>query len=668
MNLAGVLRIRSRWLPGAVAALLVAGLWWSAGTARAQPADVGYVVDLPAQMLTGVPTEVEVTALGDLAGDTTVQLEVNGETQDLEFDEGVAVAEVTAGGGEPTIRVIEDGSAVDLSTSPDGSDAAGEATTGTIPGWTSLLPPFVAIAIALAFRQVIPALLIGVWIGAWGTYGFSIRGLWDGLLDVPNVWVLEALAPPDGDTSHMAIAVFTMLIGGLVGIISRNGGTAGIVRTVTAWASDRTRGQVATSVLGMVIFFDDYANTLVIGNALRPVTDRLQISREKLAYIVDSTAAPVASIALISTWIGFEVGLIGEAIGSIGLEESGYSVFLNSLPYRFYPLLAILLVFAISFSGRDFGPMLSAERRAVETGQLVGADSSIDPEEMDEELQPKEGVPHRLANAVVPIVVLVGVAMGSLFVTGEGDSLRDIVGSADAYGALMYGSLLGVLVAAAMSVGQRLLGLREVVDAWFAGVKSVLFVLIILTLAWALSAITEALNTAGFLANTLGDALPLFSVPALLFILAAVTSFATGTSWGTMAILMPLTIPLTWAILGNNDMAGEAGLPILYAAVSTILAGAVWGDHCSPISDTTVLSSLACQCDHIDHVRTQAPYALVAGGVSIVLGLVPVGFGIPWWVALPISAVALVALLVWVGRPVPEPSPEPAAPAAAAAA
>jgi hypothetical protein len=293
MNHGGAVRTWPGWLSGAVVALLVAGLWWSAGTAHAQPADVGYVVDLPGQMLTGVPTDVEVTTPGDVAEDATVQLEVNGETQDLQFEDGVAVGEVIADSGEPTIRVIEDGSAVDFSTSPDGSDPAGEATTGTIPGWRSLLPPFVAIVIALVFRQVIPALLVGVWIGAWGTYGFSIRGMWDGLLDVPNVWVLDALAPPDGDSSHMAIVVFTMLIGGLVGIISRNGGTAGIVRTVTAWASDRKRGQIATSVLGMVIFFDDYANTLVIGNALRPVTDRLQISREKLAYIVDSTAAPV---------------------------------------------------------------------------------------------------------------------------------------------------------------------------------------------------------------------------------------------------------------------------------------------------------------------------------------------------------------------------------------
>jgi Na+/H+ antiporter NhaC len=668
MNLAASVRGRSGvWV--AVAALaLVGGLLWLDGVARAQPSSAGYVVALPDQMLTGVPTEVEVTALGDVSGDANVQLEFDRSTQRLSFDdEGLAYAEVAAGSGEPTVRLLENGSPVAFSTSADGAEPAQEATTGTIPAWTSLLPPFIAIAIALAFRQVIPALVVGVWVGAWATYGFSLRGLWDGLLDVPNVWVLEALVPPDGDSSHMAIAVFTMMIGGLVGIISRNGGTAGIVQTVTGWARDRQRGQIATSVLGMVIFFDDYANTLVIGNALRPVTDRLKISREKLAYIVDSTAAPVASIALISTWIGFEVGLIGEAVSGIGLEESGYSVFLNSLPYRFYPLLAILLVFGVAFSGRDFGPMLTAERRAAESGQLVAEDSSIDPEQLDEELRAKDDVPHRLANAVVPILVLVGVAMGALFVTGTGETLRDIVGSADAYGALMYGSLLGVLTATVMSMGQRLLGLREVVEAWFAGVKSVLFVLIILTLAWALSAITDALNTAGFLANTLGDTLPPFSVPALLFILAAVTSFATGTSWGTMGILMPLTIPLTWAILGNNDMAGEAGLPILYAAVSTILAGAVWGDHCSPISDTTVLSSLASQCDHIDHVRTQVPYALLAGGVSLVLGLLPVGLGVPWWLALPVSAAVVVVALVWLGRPVAETTEAQTEPAAATA-
>ena len=637
-----------------VAALLAAAVVvaWAADGARAQPAEPAYEVALPAQMLSGVTTSVEVSALGEEPAQGTAALEVDGQAHALAFTDGTASADVTAGGADAVVRVLQDGQAVAFATG-DG-EVVQEASVGTIPGWTSLLPPAIAIVIALAFRQVVPALVTGVWIGAWATYGFSLRGLWDGLLDVPNVWVLEALVPPDGDSSHMAIAIFTMLIGGMVGILARNGGTTGIVNAVTGWAATRQRGQVATSFLGMVIFFDDYANTLVIGNAMRPVTDRLRISREKLAYIVDSTAAPVASVALISTWIGFEVGLIGEAVSQIGLEESGYSVFINSLPYRFYPLLAILLVFTIAFSGRDFGPMLEAERRAASSGELVRPGSSIDPEELDRDLQPKAGVPERLANAIVPILVLVVVAMGALFVTGEGDTLRDVVGSADAYGALMYGSLLGVLVAAAMSVAQRILGLREVVDAWFAGVKSVLFVLIILTLAWALSAITEALNTAGYLSSVLGETLPPFAVPALLFVLAAVTSFATGTSWGTMGILMPLTIPLTWAILQNNDMAGTEGLPILYAAVSTILAGAVWGDHCSPISDTTVLSSLASQCDHVDHVRTQIPYALSAGVVSIVVGLLPIGLGVPWWVALPVASAVIVMVIVWVGRPVEE--------------
>lgn len=402
MNHASTLitRLGLRRLVLAAVVVMLALSW--AVTARAQEDEAAYAVNLPAQLLSGVPTVVDVTALGDGPTGHTVQLEVDGRTYDLAFVDGVASAEITAGAAAPTIPVLADGQPVAFSTSADGADPVTSASTGTIPGWTSLLPPLIAIGIALAFRQVIPALLIGVWVGAWATYGFSLRGLWDGLLDVPNVWVLQALVPPDGDTGHMSIVVFTMLIGGMVGIIARNGGTTGIVNAVTAWAKDRRRGQVATSALGMVIFFDDYANTLVIGNAMRPVTERLQVSREKLAYLVDSTAAPVASIALISTWIGFEVGLISEAVGSIGGSETGYSVFLNSLPYRFYPLLAILLVFAISFSGRDFGPVLAAEKRAVETGRLVRHDSSIDPEEIDEELQAKSDVPHRLANAVVP--------------------------------------------------------------------------------------------------------------------------------------------------------------------------------------------------------------------------------------------------------------------------
>jgi hypothetical protein len=272
-----------------VALLVWALLLWSGG-ARAQPDEAAYAVDLPDQLLSGVPTEIGVTALGERPDQATVELEVGGEASPLELSDGAGSAEVVPASDEPTVRLLENGQAIAFSTSPDGSDPVTETTVGTIPGWTSLLPPAIAIAIALAFRQVIPALVVGVWVGAWATYGFALRGMWDGLLDVPNVWVLEALVPPDGDPSHTSIAVFTMLIGGMVGIISRNGGTTGIVNAMTTWANNRQRGQVATSALGMVIFFDDYANTLVIGNAMRPVTDRLRISREKLA--TSSTRPP----------------------------------------------------------------------------------------------------------------------------------------------------------------------------------------------------------------------------------------------------------------------------------------------------------------------------------------------------------------------------------------
>lgn len=519
-------------------------------------------------------------------------------------------------------------------------------SAGAMPGWTTTLPPVVAIAVALISRQVLPALFLGVWVGAWLVQGATLTGLWLGLLDVPNRWVLEALAPPDGDTGHASIVVFTILIGGLVGIIACNGGTLGIVNAVTGWTTSRRRGQTVTGALGLVIFFDDYANTLVIGNSMRPVTDKLRISREKLAYIVDSTSAPVASLALISTWIGFEVGLIEEALVTAGIDESAYGVFVSSLAYRFYPVLALLLVFAVALSGRDIGSMRRAEQRAL-SGQVSKKENLAGGQ--DDELTAKEGVPHRLVNAVVPLLVLVGATLGFLFVTGEGSGLREIVGSADSYASLIYGSILAVVVASVMSIVQRVLTLSETVKAWFAGVKSVLYVLIVLVLAWALSAVAGELGTAEYVAEVLGGNIPLWLLPAALFVVAAVTAFATGTSWGTMAILMPLAIPLTAAVAATVGVTGEAFLPALFASVSTVLAGAVWGDHVSPISDTTVLSSLASGCDPVDHVRTQMPYAFLAGGTSVG-ALVLVGIGLPWWVVWPVAVVAVLAGLRLLGR------------------
>jgi Na+/H+ antiporter NhaC len=345
------------------------------------------------------------------------------------------------------------------------------------------------------------------------------------------------------------------------------------------------------------------------------------------------------------------VGLIEEALAAAEIDESAYAVFVASLPYRFYPVLAILLVFLIAWTGRDFGPMRAAEQRALEgqparRGDLASA--------ADNELMPHEDTPHRVLNAVVPLLVLVGATIGFLFVTGEGSSVRDIVGSADSYASLVYGSVLAVVVAGVMTVAQRSLTLTETVEAWFAGVKAVIYVLIVLVLAWALSAVTAELGTAEYVAEMLGGDLPAWLLPALLFVVAAATAFATGTSWGTMAILMPLAVPLTVAVTQASGASDAALLPALYVSVSTVLAGAVWGDHVSPISDTTVLSSLASGCDPVDHVRTQTPYAALAG-VAAVAALLLVGAGLPWWLVWPVALAVVVGGLRLLGRRTEEP-------------
>ena len=264
----------------------------------------------------------------------------------------------------------------------------------------------------------------------------------------------------------------------------------------------------------------------------------------------------------------------------------------------------------------------------------------------------KEDAPRRAFNAVIPIAVLVGTVAVGLYVTGTGETLRDIIGSAQTGKVLLWAGLLGVLAAVFLSVGQRILSLKETMDAWYGGLKSVLFVMIILTLAWALGAVAADLKTANYLVSILGNALPPAVLPAILFVIAAAVSFAVGTSWGTMGILMPLAVPLVWTVLQNNGMANPENFYIMYATVGTVLAGSVWGDHCSPISDTTIISSVAAGSDHIDHVRTQIPYAMTVGAAALLLGLIPSGFGVSPWITLPIGAVVLVGVLFVFGKKV----------------
>ena len=591
-------------------------------------------IETPPIGLTGVPMEI------------VVQGANSGDVIAVTVGEGSFWATADADGRAVVANVqIGVTGTVQLSATLNGDTVTTELRV--LPGWISIMPAFLAIAVALLIRNVVPALLLGLWLGATALQTFSWQGSLQGLLDTFAVFIVHALA----DSDHAAIILFTMMIGGMVGIITRNGGMASVVRVIVSRAQTAIGGQVSVWLMGLMIFFDDYANTLVVGNTARPITDHLKISREKLAYIVDSTAAPVVCLALVTTWIGYEVSLIDDALQ--GIDElagvAAYSIFLNSIPYSFYPILAVMFVLAVATTGKDMGPMYKAELRA-RGGEVAPHAAEELPALEGDTLEPKSNIPLRAANAFVPIMTLIAGLGVSLYITGEGDTITDIVGSADPYKAMMWASFVGALTAAGMSVGQRILNAHETVDAWYGGARATLFGMIVLILAWSMSAVTADLNAKGYLISILGDSLPVAFVPAIVFILAAITAFATGTSWGTMGILMPLVIPLAWAVMSINDMTDPAGMHILYSAAACTLAGAVWGDHCSPISDTTVLSSIASGCDHIEHVRTQMPYALLVGIVAVGVGTIPGGYGLPPWISLILGAVILLAVLRYFGR------------------
>ncbi len=520
-----------------------------------------------------------------------------------------------------------------------------------IPGWLSLLPPLVAILLALLARQVLVALFVGVWIGAALIYDYNpFTGFFYGLTKY------IALAPADPD--KMAIIVFSLTLGGMVGVISKMGGTQGIVNILAKYASNSQRGQIVTWLMGIFIFFDDYANTIIVGNTMRPLADKLRISREKLSYMVDSTAAPVANIAIISTWIGFEISLIGNSFQSLGITDNPYLTFFKTIPYNFYPIFALVLGFTIAWFGRDFGPMLKAERRALKTGQVLapGATpvSSLDAQEIVAD----ENIEKKWYNGFIPIFVVILTTLLGLWFTGlsaletKGTDLESVgfihyislvIGESDSYSVLMWAAFLGSFVAILLAIGQKLLRLDQSIAAWIGGVKAMVLAALILTMAWSIGNICTDLKTADYIIHISEGFLSPYFIPLLSFIIASLISFATGTSWGVMAILMPIVIPIAYLVPQADPtimLSQQQG--IFLSTIASVLAGATFGDHCSPISDTTIMSSMASGADHIDHVRTQLPYALFGGILSMVVGYIPIGFGVSPLVMLPVGILIIV--------------------------
>ncbi len=523
-----------------------------------------------------------------------------------------------------------------------------------------LVPPLVAIVLALWLRQVLLALAAGVFAGAWILYGNPISAFLEGLRSI----VVGSVA----DDFHAAMLIFTAALGGMVGVMAASGGTHGIVESARKHIRGPRSAQLMTALMGLVIFFDDYANTLLVGNTMRPVTDRMRVSREKLSYLVDCTAAPVATIAPISTWVGYQLGLIGTGLVAIGDTRNAYDLFITSIPYSTYSWFALALVFWVIGLRRDFGPMLKAETRARSTGKVVADGATPLVDDVGESMAPKEGAPRRAHQALLPIAAVLLVTVVGLYFDGrtallaqvgaQGMSqlaLRDIFSAADPAASLLWAVMSGCILVVALTVGERSLKLSEAMDAWTKGAKAMLPALIILVLAWSVGTVCERLGTGDVVVGWATGNLSARLVPTVSFVVAAILGFSTGTSWGTMAILMPIVIPMAHELPLAAELADGTRNSLFLASVASVLSGSVFGDHCSPISDTTIMSSLASGADHVDHVKTQIPYALLAGTLAVLLGALPAGFGVPPYITLVLGVALLGVVMRFVGR---FPSPE----------
>ncbi|MBN1352800.1 Na+/H+ antiporter NhaC family protein [candidate division KSB1 bacterium] len=610
--------------------------------------------EAPVFVLSNVPFELRLTALTPAgARDSSRHDEVHILGCGIENEPMSAAAEFsrTFSGGTLVLKkvIVADANKNQIRIST-GTDTI-LLNLNVVPGITKILPPVLAIILALAARQVLVALFCGIWLGA--TLHCGLDPL-QGFMRVLDTYLIKALSHPD----HVAIVMFSMTLGGMVGIMSKSGGTAGIIEKVTQYADHPRGGQLASWFLGVLIFFDDYANTLIVGNTMRPFTDRLKISREKLSFIVDSTAAPVASLFPISTWVGFQIGLIGEAFQKINITADPYITFVESIPYASYSVITLCFVFLVGLTLRDYGPMLKSEIRSRRTGKVIRDDAQPLTDTASLDFQAADNIPCRWYNALIPIFTVIIVTLAGLYYSGitnlgpaAGDAnLGDIIGEANSFHVLMWASFSGALAAIILAVGQRLLRLKEALESWLSGVKSMALAMIILVLAWAIGDVCADIKTADYVIDLSRGMLSPHYMPIITFIIAAFIGFSTGTSWATMAILIPIVLPISHKLSLDAAIDPVVSHSIMLGTIGAVLSGSVFGDHSSPISDTTIMSSMASAADHIDHVRTQLPYAFSTALVACVVGYLPAGFGFNIYVGLAIGILLLLAGLFIFGK------------------
>jgi Na+/H+ antiporter NhaC len=523
------------------------------------------------------------------------------------------------------------------------------ADTQTAP-WYSIIPPLMTIMLAFLTRNVLLSIGVAIITGGLLTTlpsdPTSLSAIFAGL-KTTVFYPIDTLTNID----NLQILAFVPPIFAMVEIVIVSGGFKAILKKVLPLVKTQKSAQAATALLGLIYFIDDYSNTIIVGSSMRPVTDRFGISREKLAFLVDATSAPVTSVAVISTWIAYEVGLFTLTAQKLGIERDGYSMFFDALSFRFYCILMLGFVFGHILFGCDFGPMKKAQNKAQKNPPV---DNDItEPTKSSDDKRPAY-----MLNAIVPLAGLIIFHITGLWIDGGGPAeittfssifqwqyWRQVIGNTEnSILILIYAALFSLALAILCATFSRSLRAGAIIKCIISGAKKSILPCLILIAAWSLKNCCDSLNTDRFLTNLLTGNVPPLIFPAMVFLVASATSFATGTSWGTMAILIPTAVPIAFALDGHTY-----GLTTTIA-LGAVLDGSIFGDHCSPISDTTIISSTASRCDHLQHVRTQLPYSLFVATLALFCCYIPAGLGFSPLLSITIAITVMVIVFLILPR------------------
>ena len=491
----------------------------------------------------------------------------------------------------------------------------------------SLLPPIIAIALALLTKEVYSSLFIGILVGGLLYSNFAFEGT---ILHVFNDGIVASVT----DSYNMGILIFLVILGAMVCLMNKAGGSAAFGRWAKVHIKTRVGAQLASILLGCLIFIDDYFNCLTVGSVMRPITDKHNISRAKLAYVIDATAAPICIIAPISSWAA--------AVAGFAEDGQGFTLFLRAIPYNYYALLTIVMMVGLVVMKADFGPMAKFEKNAIEKGDLFSGPNPY--ASAEEEVPEDKG---RVLDLVLPVVVLIVCCVIGMIYSGgffEGEGFITAFSNSDASVGLMLGSAFALVFAFVYFLIRRSMSFKDMMGCIPEGFKAMVPAIMILTFAWSLKAMTDSLGAKYFVRDfvrTSATGIQML-LPVIVFVIGCLLAFATGTSWGTFGIL----IPIVQNVFSMDN-------PMAIICISACMAGAVCGDHCSPISDTTIMASAGAQCDHVNHVSTQLPYAITCAAVSGVTYLIAgilVSAGAPGILGLPIGIVLMLATLVVIKR------------------